>query len=542
MRPLLSCAAAAALDALTQAEYGVSAERLMELAAARILDVLIAEGVWPAAAAGGVAARAGWAGATRVAAICGSGNNAGDALALLRMAAFAGEPGLAAVVPDRLGEAAAARAREAEAAGVRLIGLGSPEALKAVAEAALVIDAVAGTGVRGPLRGRALEAAELCGSARGRLVALDLPSGVGAYGGRAGSLSPSPAAESARPAPPKAELTVCVAPRKLELYFPAYRGAAGRIAAAEGIFPLGRVEAMADARLLEDADLAELLPPLAPEAHKGSRGAVGVYGGALGTLGAGLIAARAASAAGAGVVSFIVRDESYAQAAGRLQGQIVRPLSLGSGRLLDAALVGPGLGLDEAAEGALKDLWESSLPLVVDADALRLVARGAVGGTAGAGAPDKPKRAAPLIMTPHPGELAALAAAALGRPGDPEAVALAAERWRYDAAALALETARAYGAALVCKDATSFIAMPDGRLAVWDGREPSLGVGGSGDALAGFIAGLLARGAPAWDAARAGVIAHGLAGRRLAAQKGFYDAGELPEALASLAYERTKHG
>jgi NAD(P)H-hydrate epimerase len=534
MRPLLSCAAAAALDVLTQAEYGVSAERLMELAAARVLDVLIAEGVWPAAFTGGVAARASWAGATRVAAICGSGNNAGDALVLLRMAAFAGEPGLAAVIPDRLGEAAAARAREAEAAGVRLIELASPEALKAVAEAALVIDAVAGTGVRGPLRGRALEAAELCGSARGRLVALDLPSGVGAYEGAAESLSPSKAAESPRPAPPKAELTVCVAPRKLELYFPAFRGAAGRITAAEGLFPLSRVEAMADARLLEDADLAELLPPLAPEAHKGSRGAVGVYGGAVGALGAGLIAARAASAAGAGVVSFLVRDESYAQAAGRLQAQIVRPLSLGSGRRLDAALVGPGLGLDETAETALRELWDGPLPLVVDADALRLIARDDPS--------ERSKRAAPLIMTPHPGELASLAAAALGRPGDPEAVAVAAERWRYDAAALALETARAYGAALVCKDATSFIAAPDGSLAVWDGREPSLGAGGSGDALAGFIAGLLGRGATAWDAARAGVIAHGLAGRRLAAQKGFYDAGELPKALASLAYERTQHG
>lgn len=540
MRPLLTCAAAARLDALTGAEYGVSADRLMELAAARVLDVLIAEGAWPDD--GGVAARAGRAGATRVAAVCGSGNNAGDALALLRQAAFAGERGLAAVIPDRLGEAAAARAREAAAAGVRLIELGSADAAEAVAEAALVIDAIAGTGVRGPLRGKALEAAELCAGARGRLVALDLPSGVGAYEGVAGSPPPSTAAEPPRPAPPTAELTVCVAPRKLELYFPAFRRASGRIAAAEGVFPLGRVEAAADARLLEDEDLTELLPPLAPEAHKGVRGTVGVYGGAVGALGAGLIAARAASAAGAGVVILMVRDESYGQAAGRLQGQIVRPLSLGAGRRLGAALVGPGLGSDEAAEAALRELWEGPLPLVVDADALRLVARGALGGMAGSAAPERLKRAAPLVMTPHPGELADLAAAACGRPGDPEAVALAAERWRYDAAALAAETARAYGAALVCKDATSFIAAPDGRLAVWDGREPSLGVGGSGDALAGYIAGLLGRGAPAWDAARAGVVAHGLAGRRLAALKGFYDAGELPEVLAAIGYERTKHG
>lgn len=540
MRPLLSCAAAAGLDALTRAEYGVSADRLMELAAARVLDVLIAEGAWPDD--DGVAGRTGRVGATRVAAVCGSGHNAGDALALLRQAAFAGERGLAAVIPDRLGEAAAARAREAAAAGVRLLELGSAPAAEAIAEAALVIDAVAGTGVRGPLRGDALQAAELCGRARGRVAALDLPSGVGAYEGGARSSSHSPAAEAPRPAPPKAELTVCVAPRKLELFYPGFRGAAGRIAAAEGVFPLDRVEAAADARLLEEADLADLLPPLAPEAHKGVRGNVGVYGGAVGALGAGLIASRAAAAAGAGVVIFMVKDESYAQAAGRLQGQIVRPLSVGAGRRLDAALVGPGLGLDEAAEAALRELWEGSLPLVVDADAIRLVARGAAGGMAGADAPDRLKRAAPLVMTPHPGELAALAAAAGGRPGDPEAVALAAERWRYDAAALAVETARAYGAALVCKDATSFIAAPDGRLAVWDGREPSLGVGGSGDALAGFIAGLLGRGAPAWDAARAGVIAHGSAGRRLAALKGFYDAGELPEALAALTYERTKHG
>lgn len=538
MRPLLSCAAAAELDALTRGEYGIAADRLMELAAARILDAIAAEGLWPASGEvdGGArradAGRAGAAEPIRVAAICGSGGNAGDALALLRMAAFKGERGLAAVIPERLGELAAARAREAAAAGVRLLELGSAEADEAVAEAALVIDAVAGTGVRGPLRGPALRAAELCAAARGRLVALDLPSGVGPYDARPGGPRPSPDDAPPGPVPPRAELTVCVAPRKLELYYPAFRSLAGRIAAAEGVFPFDRVEAAAEARLLEEADLAGLLPRLAPEAHKGIRGSVGVYGGALGALGAGLVASRAASAAGAGVVTFVVRDESYAQAAGRVQGPIVRPLSMGAGRRLDAALVGPGFGLDRTAEAALDELWDAAAPLVVDADALRLVARRA----------GRRSRAAPLVMTPHPGELAALAAAAEGRPGDPEAIALAGERWRYDAAALAVETARAYGAALVCKDATSFIAAPDGALAVWDGREPSLGVGGSGDALAGFIAGLLARGASAWDAARAGVAAHGLAGRRLAALKGFYDAGELPEALAALAYERTKHG
>jgi NAD(P)H-hydrate epimerase len=217
------------------------------------------------------------------------------------------------------------------------------------------------------------------------------------------------------------------------------------------------------------------------------------------------------------------RDDAWQAIASSLSAQMVRPVSAGPGRQFSAVLAGPGWGIDSASAAILDELLGSDLPLVLDADGLRMLASNA----------KTPARlsAAPLILTPHPGEFAGLAARACGKdwnlPGIPAMIAACASY---------------FNAVVVLKNHVTWIAAPDGRLAVWDGQEPALGTGGSGDVLAGLVAGLLARGCSAFDAACAGVIAHGQAGREAAAGSGFFEASVLPAFAARIIYRGTNHG
>lgn len=530
MRPLISSREASALDALAQERYLLSSDRLMERAASLMLRALEDAGLLryaepadplepaPPLTPSGLPANMPEAGPAIVA-LCGRGNNAGDALALLRMAAFKGARGLYAIVPPALGAEASKRAIEAQAAGLLLVEYPHPDARRLVERAGLVLDAVTGTGLKGGLREPLLGIAALAAAAKGRVVAIDLPSGTRSV------YEPG----EAEPAIVDAGLCLCVAPLKAELYYPGYRPHAGAIAPIEGVFP--RLEdapaSPAAASLLEPDDLGALLPKLDPDCHKGSRGALGIYAGSVGGLGAALIAARSSSAGGAGSVTLMLRDVLYPLAATALSAQMIRPLSAGAGRSLNALLAGPGLGRDDEAIKLVDGLWRGDLPLVLDADALRLLKR----------AEPRPS-GAPLVLTPHPGEFRALAGLALGSgPDDPQAGLEIERRRRFDTAAILRELCSAYGAVIALKGSVTWIGSPDGRIAVWDGREPALASAGSGDALAGVLAALLCRGAQAFDASRAAVVAHGLAGRELARSVGFFDASSLPDALASLLYK-----
>lgn len=495
MRPLLGLAAAASLDKDTRSRFGLGEDQLMESAARGMYQVLKDQGFFR-----------GDAGPDRpIVALCGTGNNAGDALAVLRMAAFEGLDGLVAVVPDGLSAAAAERLAEARAAGVAVVGPDGPEAPELAKKAGLVLDGVAGTGVRGPLRRLQAGIAALAELASCPVVSVDIPSGVAPWaGGRPGGAV-------------RAAASLCVAPVKAELYYPGWRPSAGRVLPIDGVFPR---QGEPSAWLLEDDDFEA--PALDADAHKGTRGALAVYGGSEGTLGAPVLAARAGSAAGAGTVTLIIRDDLYPLVAGSLEAQMVRPRSLGAGRAVHAAVVGPGMGLDQEDRDQFRELWDGQLPLVVDADALRMLAEGRPGPRPGGAA---------LVLTPHLGEARALLACAAGEIGQ-EALERAGDRIQYDTLSSVRTLATAFGAVVVLKSSVTWIGSPDGIPRVYDGRQPELATGGSGDVLAGVIGGLLARGVPAMDAATAAVLAHGWAGRRLASERGFFDAAALPGAIA----------
>lgn len=508
MKPLVTFADAQRLDQSTRDDYCLSDDQLMEAAAIGMAKALEGDEAFR---------RAMDAASVPVAALCGGGGNGGDALAVLRHLAFSGRKGLVAIVSSTLGATASRRLAEAEKAGVAMCAPGDPRARTAVAEAGLVLDGCSGIGFKGPSRSGLAELMALAALARGPVVAVDIPSGLGSFC--------SPAAD---PAPPVlAVATLCVEPLKAELYFQGHRRFSGRVIPVPDVFPhlAGRGSNLT---LLEASDLADYTPGLDADCHKGERGALCVFAGAIGSTGAAVLCARAASAAGAGSVTLIVRDALVPVVSSLVVSQMVRPASAPGFRRYSSAVAGPGWGAGDDNARALDELWDAAMPLVLDADALRLLA-------ASASFP----RCSPLLLTPHPGEFAPLAAVAMGAdPADPGALGRAARRMRYDTASILTEVAARFGAVVILKGSVTWIGDPDGRLAVWDGREPTLATAGSGDVLAGLAGGFLARESRAWDAAIAAVLTQGLAGRAASAERGFYEAEALLAEAALLSYRR----
>jgi len=188
-----------------------------------------------------------------------------------------------------------------------------------------------------------------------------------------------------------------------------------------------------------------------------------------------------------------------------------------------AILVGPGWSRGESRLKLLAALLGSGLPMVLDADAILLYRELVDSGFSAS---------APIILTPHPGEFAALTGIGPGRSLS-------------NPAAVLPEAAKAMRAVIVLKSQATWIASPSGELAVWDGMESGLGTAGSGDVLAGLATGLLARsaagkGADAFSAARAAVIAHGLAGRAARSERGWFEAGALVEEAARVLGRRAQ--
>ena len=231
------------------------------------------------------------------------------------------------------------------------------------------------------------------------------------------------------------------------------------------------------------------LPPRTRNSHKGQFGHVGVVGGARGMVGAGLIAGRAALQQGAGSVTVGALDERIVVDFVEPRLMFAAPESL-VGPQLDVLAVGPGLGQTPRAHALLQAALAAPCPLVLDADALNLLANDPELARLSTG------RNAPTLLTPHPGEAARLL-------GVTTAVI------QHDRIETARRLAARFHAHVVLKGAGSVIAHPDGRYAVNTSGGPWLAQAGSGDRLTGMIAALLAQGMAAGDALEAAVWLHG---------------------------------
>jgi hydroxyethylthiazole kinase-like uncharacterized protein yjeF len=231
------------------------------------------------------------------------------------------------------------------------------------------------------------------------------------------------------------------------------------------------------------------LPPRLRNSHKGQFGHVGIIGGAPGMVGACLIAGRAALQQGAGMVTLGVLDERIGVDYGepRLMFAVAENLAAAH---LSVLAIGPGLGQSSRAHALLEAALAASSPLVLDADALNLLASDPALARLAA------RRSAPTVFTPHPGEAARL----LGVTST-------------DVQANRIESAQRlssqYRAHVALKGAGSIVAHPDGRYAINTTGGPWLAQAGSGDRLTGMVAALLAQGMAPGDAIEAAVWLHG---------------------------------
>ncbi|WP_380778606.1 NAD(P)H-hydrate dehydratase [Sphingomonas sp. R86520] len=440
------------------------------------------------------------AGANEVLILCGPGNNGGDGYVAARVLAEMGvSVRIAALSEPKTDAAKSARA-----------GWSGPvEKLAEAKPAAILVDALFGTGLTRPLDAAPHPSSSLAdagaqlnpkGSPNGLSwapasagersvvgcfhslanaaqlsIAVDLPSGLATDSGEALST------------PPVFDLTLALgAVKPAHLLQPAARYC-GQIR----LLDIG-VPTVSQAEVLK----APSLPTPGPDSHKYTRGMVAIIGG--GMSGASDLAALAAMRAGAGYVTLLGDSEGPPHALVRM------PFSdhaLANDRI-GALVIGPGLGRDDTANARLEAALTSGHPLIIDGDALRLID------------PDRIKALkVPVILTPHAGEFDAL----FGKSND-------------DKVTRARHAATRANAVVVFKGADTVIAVPDGRVRIAQGSSDWLSTAGTGDVLAGAIGAMLAARLDPLDAACAGVWLHGDAARRLGAA---FIADDLAEALRS---------
>jgi hydroxyethylthiazole kinase-like uncharacterized protein yjeF len=437
----------------------------------------------------------------RILILCGPGNNGGDGLVAAKyLYEWGAQVAVYASAPRSEDDPNLAQLRERDipvTIATEDDGFQTLDELLAGAE--LVIDALLGTGRSRPIEGALAEIMRRLGAARERpmkprLVAVDLPTGVDADTGAADPLTV------------RADLTVALGHPKLGLYSGAGVDYVGRIQEVEIGIP---AEASKDLplELLDRAWTKRQLPPRPADANKGTFGRVLAVAGSRRYVGASVLCAAAAYRAGAGYVTLATPESIYPIVAGRITEATFLPLADAAGSLAPAAadevvesleerttlLVGPGLGAD--ADTFVRGLLaHARLPalrgVVLDGDALNALARW-----------DRwwEHLNLPLVLTPHPGEMARLAATTVAE--------VQASRMP-----LAVEKAARWNAVVVLKGAGTVIAAPDGRTWLAPFANPALATAGSGDVLAGVIAGLLAQGVEPATAAACGVYLHGMAG------------------------------
>lgn len=396
-------------------------------------------------------------GGRAVTVLCGPGNNGGDGWVLAELIRERG--GDVAVISPRDPATDAARNARVRYRGVTL----DPDDWRT---GEVFVDCLFGSGLTRPLGDDDLALLRRLAGAHHKTVAIDLPSGIDSDAGTA-----------LNPGLPRTDLTVALGAWK----FAHWTMPAAVMMGERRLVDIG-IDAPGDAaRLLSRPRLARP----AVDAHKYTRGLCAVIAGAM--PGAAHLAARAAMHGGAGYVKLLGKRGAVPPAEPVIDNRDLDE-ALSDPRFA-AVLIGPGLGRDDTARARLKTVLAVDRPLLLDADALHLLAP-----------EDLANRTAPCVVTPHMGEMAALEAA-FGLDGS------GSRRSR------ALALADASGAVVLLKGADSLIAAPDGALACAPAASTWLSVAGSGDVLAGILVSRLATGVAPFEAACQALWLHGEAAR-----------------------------
>ena len=468
------------VDRLTM-ERGIPSLILMENAGSRVVDFLC-ETFQPLAN-------------ERVVVVCGKGNNGGDGFVIARQLFTRQLCRELTVIelfdPAELSGDAAATRKMLEACGC-------PVQRKVANEpslATVVVDAVLGTGLTGPVKdGPALDAIrwmnERCPLAR--KVAVDIPSGLQSEGTKADGPFV------------KVDFTVTfTAPKPVHCLSSAYENV-GELK----IVPIGSPPELLEKstlNLTDPTDIRHLFAPRALDSNKGMYGHVLVVGGSFGKSGAPAMSGLGAYRSGAGLVTVAIPKSALMAVAAIRPELMTEPLEetpsghtafgelnklLGFTKKMTVLAMGPGLGTEEETVRLVRALYEQvEIPAVVDADALNALA-GVL-----------PRTNKIRILTPHPGEMSRLAQKSI-------------KDVQSDRVATAQHLADKSGAAVVLKGDRTGIAFPDGQIWINPTGSPSMATGGTGDILTGMIAGIVGQHPKDWQrAVVAAVWLHGRCGQ-----------------------------
>jgi NAD(P)H-hydrate epimerase len=490
------------------AKYGMSAHRLMEnagrAAAAFIRRTFEPQGL-------------------NCMIFCGVGNNGGDGLVVARKLIESGANVLVALVGGK------PRSEEARAMYETVGMMGMPvlffeqdyeRTLGVLEKADIVVDAIYGTGFRGELDTWAERACVAINGAIAAVVSLDIPTGVECDTGRVADGAVN------------ADFTVAFDSKKPAHVLPSSKPSCGEVEVADIGIP-GEARKSVDGLVgdISTASVIKSLPKRAENSHKGSYGKLLVVAGSGRYRGAAALAVSAALRCGAGLVTLASVRPVIDAASAKLYECVYAELPNNDKDIIlaersipllreglgdaTAALFGCGVGLGQEAEKLLKFLVrEARCPLVIDADGINALA---------ANINILEEASAPVILTPHPGEMARLTGKTVAE----------IEQGR---AECALTFAQEHDAHVVLKGPETVIASPQGMFLVNRTGNAGLAKAGSGDVLAGMIAAFAAQGLTPMAAAAAGVNLHGLAADEAAAELSQYAMlpSDLPMYLAKV--------
>ncbi|MCZ6802887.1 MAG: NAD(P)H-hydrate dehydratase [Proteobacteria bacterium] len=428
-----------------------------------------------------------WPEANTLAVVCGGGNNAGDGYVLAKLALE--ECKQVSVInlieSEKLKGNAATAYQDLLSTNIIPIEFSS-SALEGVD---VIVDALFGTGLDRDVKGKFYDAITVINASDNAVLSIDIPSGLNADTGNVMNVTVN------------ADITATFIGLKKGMFTGDGLAYSGKIkfdalgVPEETYQRLGQDLDNNSVIRLEPEDLYHVLKPRMRNAHKGHFGHVLIIGGDQGYLGAVRMAAEAAARTGAGLVSIATRS-SHASLLSTIRPEIMShgvetlddlmPLI----RHADVIAIGPGLGQSEWARLLLARVLESGLPLVIDADALNLLA-------------EEDQSSMNWVITPHPGEAARLLKT--------ESKTIQSDRFK--SARMLHEK---YHGPVVLKGCGSLIADTDGQIFVCDAGNPGMSSGGMGDVLTGVIAGLIAQGIDINHATKLGVCLHANAADRAA--------------------------
>ncbi|MFT4257579.1 MAG: NAD(P)H-hydrate dehydratase [Pseudoxanthomonas sp.] len=473
--------------------YDTAAARLLD---ARATELLGGDGYTLMQRAGQAAWRRvlqHWPDAMRIVVVCGPGNNGGDGHVLARLAKQSRRNVRVLHLPEH-----APRSALAQRACTDYVAAGGRIELfpETAVEGDLVVDALFGIGLSRAPDAPSAALIEAINTQSAPVFALDVPSGLDADLGSAPGVVVT------------ADCTLQFIAPHLGLHSGDALECVGETGTDDLDVPAAAFNAASPAAiLLTDEALEHWLLPRRRNTHKGESGRVLCIGGDHGHGGAVMLCAESALRCGAGLLTVATRESHVpvllsrrpeAMAAAVESSADLSPLLATP----DVIAIGPGLGQGEWGRAVFQLALEAGKPLVIDADALNLLAA-------------QPRMLPDAILTPHPGEAARL-------------LGVSTTEVQRDRFAAARGIAQRYGATVVLKGAGTIVTAPEATPRVIGAGNPGMAVGGMGDLLTGVIAALRGQGLSAFDAAGTGALLHSLAGDA-AAQEG--ERGLLPSDL-----------